>query len=158
MKLRSTAYLISISMVRSCGTCLMLKIIVWKQHGISRKDFMLGIPRNTHLLFIEPRTEIQHIIKFSSLKRFVNFVNGIETSTKPGLRNMLEIVKHYYRPLHTGSNLRKLMLLLKKGNVDEISEVNLKSQIYLSIPSGHQWEVFLAKEIIQIKNNDLETE
>ena len=54
---------------------------------------MLGIHRNTHRLFIEPLTETQHI-KFSLLKRFVNFVNSIESSTKHVLRNMLEIVKH----------------------------------------------------------------
>ena len=49
------------------------------------------------------------------------------------------------------------MSLLKKRNADEISKVVLKNQIYNSIPSGHEWKVLLAKEIIQIKNNDLET-
>ena len=52
-----------------------------------------------------------------------------------------------------GGNFRNLMLLQKKRNVDEISKVDLKNQINNSIPSGHEW-----KEIIQIKNNDLETE
>ena len=51
------------------------------------------------------------------------------------------------------------MLLLKKQNVDEISKVDLKNQIYNSIPSGQEWKVCLAKEeIILIKNNDLEVE
>ena len=70
---------------------------------------------------------------------------------------MLEIVKHACRPT-TGSNLRTLVLLLKKRNVDEVSKVDLKNQIYNSIPSGHKWKVCLAKEIMQIKNNDVETE
>ena len=70
---------------------------------------------------------------------------------------MLEIVKHDCRST-TGSNLRKVMLLLMKCNVDEISKVDLKNQIYNSIPSGHEWKVCLAKEIILIKNNDLEVE
>ena len=68
---------------------------------------------------------------------------------------MLEIVKHDCQST-TGSNLRKVMLSLKKRNVDEISKVDLKNQIYNSIPSGQEWKVCLAKEIILIKNNDLE--
>ena len=50
------------------------------------------------------------------------------------------------------------MLLLKKDNVDEISNDDLKNQIYNAVPSGHEWKDHLAKEIIQIKNNDLEIE
>ena len=63
-----------------------------KTWNISQR-IMLGILRNTHLFFIEPLTETQHI-KLSLLKRFVSFVNSIESSTKHVLRNMLEIVKH----------------------------------------------------------------
>ena len=117
---------------------------------------MLGIPRNTHRFFIEPLTEIQHT-KFSLLKRFVNFVNSIESSKKSIMRNMLKIVKQDCRTT-TGRNFRKLMLVLEKRNVDEISKVDLKNQIYDSIPSGHDWKVCIAKEFMQIKNNELETE
>ena len=117
---------------------------------------MLGIPQNTHCFFIEHLTEIQHI-KFSLLKRFVNFVNSIESSKKSVMRNILETVKQDCRT-RTGRDLRKLMLVLEKRNVDEISKVALKNQIYDSIPSGHGWEVCIAKELLQIKNNELETE
>ena len=54
---------------------------------------------------------------------------------------MLEIVQH-----------------VVKRNVDEISKVDLNNQIYNSTPSGQEWKVCRAKEIIQIKNNDLEAE
>ena len=104
---------------------------------------MLGIPRNTHRFCIEPLTVTQHI-KFSVLKRFVNFVNTIESSTKHVLRNMLEIVMHDCRST-THSDLQKLMLLLKKRNVYEISKVHLKNQNYNCIPSGHEWKVLLAE-------------
>ena len=126
-----------------------------KTWNISQR-IMLGIPRNKHRFFIEPLTEIQHI-KFSLLKRFVNFVNSIESSKKSVMRNMLKIVTQDCRTT-TGRNLRKLMLVLEKRNVDKISKVDLKNQIYDSIPSGHKWKVCIAKEIVQIKNNELETE
>ena len=107
------------------------------------QSIMLGIPINTHRFFIEHLTEIQHI-KFSLLKRFVNFVNSIESSKKSVMRNMLKIVKQDCRTT-TGRNLRKLMLELEKRNVDGISKVDLKNQIYDSIPSGHEWKVCIAK-------------
>ena len=68
-----------------------------KTWNISQR-IMLGIPRNTHPFFIEPLTETQHI-KFSLLKRFVTFVDSIESSTKLVLRNMLEIVSTTADPL-----------------------------------------------------------
>ena len=68
---------------------------------------------------------------------------------------MLKIVNQDCR-ITTGMNLRKLMLVLEKRHVDEISKVDLKNQIYDSIPSGHEWKVCIAKEILQIKNNELE--
>ena len=114
-----------------------------KTWNISQR-IMLGIPRNTHRFFIEPLTEIQHI-KFSLLKRFVNFVNSIESSKKSVMRNMLKIVKQDCRTT-TGRNLRKLMLVLEKRNVDEISKVDFKNQNYDSIPPGHEWKVSIAKE------------
>ena len=73
------------------------------------------------------------------------------------MRNMLKIVKQDCRT-KTGRNLRKLMLVLEKRNVDEISKVDLKNQIYDSIPPGHEWKICIAKELPQIKNNELETD
>ena len=102
----------------------MLKLLDWKKTWNISQRIMLGIPRNTHRFFIEPLTEIQHI-KFSLLKRFVNFVNSIESSKKSVMRNLLKIVKQDCHTT-TGRNLRKLMLVLEKRNVDEISKVDLK--------------------------------
>ena len=73
------------------------------------------------------------------------------------MRNMLKIVKQDCRTT-TGRSLRKLMLVLEKPNVDEISKVDIKNQIYDSIPPGHEWKVSIAKELLQVKNNELETE
>ena len=97
-----------------------------KTWNISQR-IMLGIPRKTQRFFIEPLSGIQHI-KFSLLKRFVNFVNSIESSKKPVLRNILKIVKEDCRST-TGSNLRKIMLELGKRHVNEISKVDINNQI-----------------------------
>ena len=126
-----------------------------KTWNISQR-IMLGVPRNTHRYFIEPLTETQHII-FSLQKRFIKFIDSIKSSTKLVLRNMLEIIKHDCRST-TGRNVRQIMLLLDKGNINEVSNNDFKKQTYNDIPSGQEWKVCLAKELIQIKNNELVTE
>ena len=89
---------------------------------------LLSIPRNTHRYFIEPLTETKPI-KFALLKRFVNFVNNLAKSTKMVIKNMVSCVKYDCRST-TGHNLRKIMLLVNKTNVDEITTDDFRSQIY----------------------------
>ena len=115
---------------------------------------LLSIPRNTHRYFIEPLTETKHI-KFALLKRFVNFVNNLAKSTKMVIKNMLSCVKYECRST-TGHNLRQIMLLVNKTNVDEITTDDFRSQIYNVVPNVGKWKINLAKEIIEVINRNLE--
>lgn len=124
-----------------------------KSWNISQR-IMLGIPRNTHRYFIEPLTESQHI-KFSLCKRFINFVKHITTSTKTVLRSMLRTVK-YDCLSTTGYNLRKIMLLVNKSNVNDVTVHDLKQQTYNDVPDGENWKITIAKEIIEIKHRRLD--
>ena len=94
---------------------------------------MLDVPRNTHRFFIEQLSEMKHII-FPLMKRFVNFVTSITLSKKCVLINMLEIVERDCR-FTTGRNLRKIMLLLNKTNIKNISKDDLRA----TIPSRTSW-------------------
>ena len=114
---------------------------------------MLEVPRNTHRFFIEPLSETQHIM-FSLMKRFVNFVTSITSSKKSVLRNMLAIVKRDCRST-TGRNLRKIMLLLNKTNIENISKDDLKTLQYHPAPPDDEWKIQLAKELIKVKHNEL---
>ena len=114
---------------------------------------MLDVPRNTHRFFIEPLSEMQHII-FSLMKRFVNFVRSITSSKKCVLRNMLEIVERDCRST-TGRNLRKIMLLLIKTNIKNISKDDLTKLQYHPANPGDEWKIQLAKELTKVKNNEL---
>ena len=86
----------------------------------------MGFPRNTHRYFIAHLTKTKHI-KFGLLKRFVSFVENIANSAKTVLRNMLSVVKHDCRST-TGRNLRNIMILVGKSNVNNISKDDLRSQ------------------------------
>ena len=88
------------------------------------------------------------------MKRFVNFVTSITSSKKCVLRNMLEIVERDCRST-TGRNLRKIMLLLNKTNIKNISKDDLTKLQYHPAPPGDEWKIQLAKELIKVKNNEL---
>ena len=97
-----------------------------KSWNVSQR-IMLGNPRNSHRYFIEPLSETKHIT-FSLFKRYIKFIDSIESSSKSVLRKMLFIVRRDCRS-NTGQNLRKLMKIadktriddLKKGDVDDLA-------------------------------------
>ena len=68
---------------------------------------------------------------------------------------MLSCVKYECRST-TGQNLRKIMLLVNKTNVDEITTDDFRSQIYNVVPNVDKWKINLAKEIIEVINRNLE--
>ena len=114
---------------------------------------LLGIPRDSHRYFIEPLTETPHI-KFTLLKRFLKFVESIQSSEKMVLKKMLAMIKQDCRST-TGRNLRKIMLLLGKTDFDKISSDDFRDQIYVQVPSEEEWKIHLAKELLQAKNDEV---
>lgn len=124
-----------------------------KSWNVSQRK-ILGIPRNTHRYFMEPLSNTRHIM-FSLRKKFISFIRNIATSTKTVLRNLLHTVKHDCRSI-TGRNLRKIMLLANKTNVNDVTVDDMDNLVYCAVPIGEQWKVDFAKEIIQVKNRNLE--
>ena len=68
---------------------------------------------------------------------------------------MLLIVKADCRST-TGNNLRRLMLQVNKTNLDVVTKKDLDTQVYDNAPDCDKWKVELAKEILQVKNKQLE--
>ena len=79
-----------------------------KSWNVSQR-IMLGIPRNSHRFFNEPLSDTKHIT-FSLFKRYIKFVDSIESSTKSVLRRILFFVRPDCRS-NTGQNLRKQVLM-----------------------------------------------
>ena len=128
---------------------------VEKTWNVSQRIF-LKLPRNSHRFFIEPLSGTRHI-RFAMLKRFVNFIQMMASSSKRVLRFLLMQVKHDCRST-TGRNLRKIMLLLNKTNKDTITKDDLNNQVYVNVPSNDEWKVNIAKEIVDIKNKRLDVD
>ena len=73
------------------------------------------------------------------------------SSTKRVLRSMLYVVKNDCRST-TGNNLRKIMLMLNKHNLDGIAKYDLSNLLYDKVPPDDEWKVTLAKEIIDARD------
>ena len=120
-----------------------------KSWNVSQR-IMLGIPRNSHRYFIEPLSETKHIT-FSLFKRYIKFVDSIESSSKSVLRKMLFIVRRDCRS-NTGQNLRKLMKIAGNTRIDDLKKGDFDDLVYNEIPIGQEWKIRLAEELIDLKN------
>ena len=117
---------------------------------------MFGLSRCTHRYFVEPVSGKVHV-KNMLLKRFLSFLNQIEKSKKKLPKRILRYVMKDTRST-TGSNLRKMMLLFGKVKVEDITESDVDAFKYAAVPPGDEWRVELVKEIIEIRNSNLEVE
>ena len=107
---------------------------------------MLNIPRQTHRYFLEPINKTSHII-FSLCARFVKFVNKIGTCNKPSIMSLLNTVRYDCQST-TGSNIRNILLKLRKTRIDEIRLSDIRNLRYFEIPNGSKWKINSVKECI----------
>ena len=117
---------------------------------------MFDLPIQTHTFFIEPVSESPHI-KNILIKRFLKFVSAVRFSTKSILRNMYRMIAKDVRSV-TGSNLRRIMLIVNKGDVNDLSPTDSALVQYRKENSDNQWKINLVKEIIEVRNNILQVE
>ena len=120
-----------------------------KTWNVSQRIF-LRLPRNSHRYFIEPLSGVKHIRE--SLRHwFVNFTKKILASDKAVLRTVFHMIKRDCRST-TGENLRKIMLILGETNVEKLESVKLLSKTYVDIPTGDEWKINIAKELLDTRN------
>ena len=77
---------------------------------------MNRLPFNTHRYLLEPVSKSRHAV-FSFYIRFLKFTNNLKSNSKSILRNLFHLLKDDCQST-TGSNLRKIMLLTGKSNID----------------------------------------
>ena len=124
-----------------------------KTWNVSQR-IMLGVPRNTHRYFIEPLSDTRHAM-LSIYRRYIKFVKSIEECSKPSMRNMLDAIKTECRS-NTGRNLRKLMYAIGKTSIDDLEAKDINNLTYNDVPPGAEWKINMAREIIDVKNGDMD--
>ena len=114
---------------------------------------MFDLPRETHTYLVEPISEEPHVRSILA-KRFVSFVQSLRVSKKKPLREVLKVLEYDTMSV-TGGNLRQI---LNNTNIDDVR--NLKpsdiTENYKEIPIGEEYRVNIIKEIIKIRNKQLE--
>ena len=77
-------------------------------------------------------------------------MNQIKKSQKQVPKHILKLIKYDVNSV-TGSNLRKIMLLLDKNNIDELSPTDSQALIYHEIPEDQTWRINMVRELINIR-------
>ena len=114
---------------------------------------MYELPYATHRYFIEPLSEGRHI-KNILMKRFLSFIESIKKSSKVVLKQLLNTIKYDVRSI-TGSNLRKIMLLVDKPNIELLDVHDANKFQYHKIKPEDSWKLSFVREITDLKFNKL---
>lgn len=116
---------------------------------------MFDLPRETHCYLIEAVSD-QHHAKTILAKRFINFIASIRSSKKQALKDLLKVVEYDTLSV-TGRNLR---IILQQTHVQDVrslrpGDVSFK---YRDVPENEQYRVGFIKELVDIKNSQLEVQ
>ena len=117
---------------------------------------MFDLPLQTHKYLIEPISQTKHL-KIVLIERFLSFLNQIEKSRKKIPRQLLSFIKHDVRST-TGSNLRNILLLTDKNNIDDVCRDDILKIKYNKIDSKDNWKVDFIGEITDVKFDQLKVE
>ena len=114
------------------------------------------LPFATHRSLIKPITGTSHI-KEILVKRFLSFLNQIKNSPKQMPKHILNTIKLDVRST-TGSNLRNILLLTNKSNIDKLELLDFKCVNYHPIKKEDDWKPGIILEITDVKFNQLEVD
>ena len=114
---------------------------------------MFDLPLSTHRYFVQPVSTKIHV-KNLLMKRFLSFLSQVQKSSKllPGL--LLNLVKHDVRS-STGSNLRNIMLLTGKDNIEEVKEMDVADVDYAPVIQEDLWKIQMVMELIDVRDGQL---
>ena len=85
----------------------------------------MELPLTTHRYLLEPVGKVDHV-RLLLAKLFLGFIDQIQKSLKLIPAQLLNKVKNDVRST-TGKNLRKLMLLTQKSNIDELLKMDYEN-------------------------------
>ena len=117
---------------------------------------MCDLPLRTHRYLLEPITKVSHV-KLLLAKQFLGFLSQIQKSPKLLPIELLDAVKYDVRST-TGYNLRRLMLLLNKTSIDQISVNDFKLMKYHPISEEDKWKISFVNEITDVKFKQLDVD
>ena len=110
---------------------------------------MSDVSIRTHRYFLEPLAGTRHL-KITLMKRFLNFVQQIESSSKVLPKLLLQTIRNDARST-TGSNLRNILLLTRKYDISKLVPLDALEIQYEPIMEENKWKIDMTKELIDVK-------
>ena len=89
------------------------------------------------------------------MKRFMSFISQIKMSSKQLPKQMLKLIRTDARST-TGKNLRKVLLETRKVHIDQLTPCDVLQLEYHPVKSEDEWKVEMIKELISVRNGNLE--
>ena len=117
---------------------------------------MFDLPLQTHTIYIEPISERSHV-KNILVKRFLTFVQALKSSPKLILTNLLKMISKDVQSV-TGSNLRQILLLVNKSDVDDLVPEDSSKIQYRPEDEENTWKIRMVKELIEVRNGTLQVD
>ena len=117
---------------------------------------MFNLDREAHRYLVEPISQSPHIKKVF-IKRFIQFTIAINNCPKIAIKNVFNLVKRNCLSV-TGSNLRNIMLLAQKQNIDELVPEDAQNIPYNNIPESEIWRLSVINEITDVKFGEAHVE
>ena len=105
---------------------------------------------------IEQISKTKHL-KFVLIERFLSFLNQIVKSKKLIPKQLLSFINNDFRST-TGSNLRNILLLTDKNNIEEICIDDIRKMVFEEIDDREKWKIDFINEISDVKFNQLDVE
>ena len=84
------------------------------------------------------------------IKRFLSFILQKKKSEKLLPKQLLRLIKNDTRSI-TGGNLRRILLLVKRSKVEEISKEDIENIEHAKLNDEEYWRVNLLREITNMK-------
>ena len=100
---------------------------------------MLDLPWATHRSLIQPLTGETHV-KLILIRRFLCFLEKMRKSEKAPLIMLMKEGMKDVRSV-TGSNLRKIMLLVGKTSVEDIKVEDVDTLEYFKLDENEHWKI-----------------
>ena len=110
---------------------------------------MSDVSIRTHRYFLESLAGKRHL-KIILMKRFLNFVQQIEKSSKVLPKHLLQTIRNDARST-TGSNLRNILLLTRKYDNMKLAPSDALGIKYEPILDENKWKIDMTMELIDAK-------
>ena len=111
------------------------------------------LPLQTHRYFVCPMSESPHL-RFILMKRFLSFIKKLELSTKPAIRHLYGVVQKDVQSI-TGSNIKKILMLLNKEEISQVAPSDTLALQYNPVTEENEWRIKLLKELVEIRHGNL---